>query len=73
MTNKFKVKLLRPLDDEEIGAEVEFNKADAERLAEFGAVKILGAVEEKAKPEPENKMEAAPQNKVAGKPAKKAD
>ncbi|NML88752.1 hypothetical protein HHL26_06680 [Sphingobium sp. TB-6] len=67
MTGKVKVKLLRPLDDEPIGAEVEFDATDAKRLKDFGAVKILGAADS----EPETSEKPAPASKPSGKPAKK--
>lgn len=60
---KVRVKLLRPVMNREIGSEVEYDKADAERLAGYGAVEILG--EAKSEPAPENKAEpAAPANKA---------
>lgn len=60
---KVMVKLLRPLLGREIGATAEYDKADAERLASYGAVEIMG--EAKAEPAPENKAEdAAPANKA---------
>lgn len=61
-----KVKLLRPLNGQEIGAKVEYDRADAERLAALGAVEIIEA---KAKAAPANK--GAPSNKAARKPANK--
>ena len=75
-----KVKLLRPLNNQEVGSEVTYSKADAERLAGYGAVEILGdapANEPEAKAEeaaPENKSEGdSPQNKAEpAAPANKA-
>lgn len=62
-----KVKLLRPLNGQEIGTVSEYDQANADRLAECGSVEILKA--EKAAPE--NKAEkAAPANKSAGKAKK---
>ncbi len=59
-----KVKLLRPLDGVEVGKTVEYPAEDAKRLAEYGAVQIVGGV--KAEPAaPANKMDAAPVNKAA--------
>lgn len=68
MADKVKVKLLRPLNGQEVGSTVEYHKADATRLAARGAVKVLG----EAKSEdgaPENKAEPAPANKSAAKKA----
>lgn len=62
---KVKVKLLRPLNGQEIGATVEYDQADADRLAELGAVEII-----RQKAAPENK--GAPANKAAKAPANKA-
>lgn len=70
-----KVKLLRALNGQEIGTETVYSQADAERLAAYGSVKILGPADPpkpaqakpgktksgKAKAEP-----AAPQNKAEG-------
>lgn len=41
--DKVKVRLLRALDGEPIGATVEYSRADAERLAGYGAVEVVGA------------------------------
>ncbi len=58
-----KVKLLRPLNGQEIGKIVEYDQANAARLAESGAVELVK--EAKA---PENKaVKSAPENKTAGK------
>lgn len=62
-----KVKLLRPLNGQDIGTVVEYEQADADRLAESGAVQIVRA-EKAEKAAPENKAEkSAPANKSAGK------
>ena len=58
-----KVKLLRPLDGVEVGKTVEYPEADAKRLAEYGAVELVG----KAAAPPSTKMEPAPLNKAAPK------
>lgn len=55
-----KVKLLRPLNGQEVGTEAEYSEADAKRLEACGAVRIVRA---KAESAPENKMDAAPANK----------
>jgi hypothetical protein len=60
-----KVKLLRPLDGVEAGKTVDYPEADAQRLAEYGAVEITGKA---AAASPQTKMEAAPANKSAPKP-----
>lgn len=52
---KIKVELLKPLDGHPIGAELEFDKTDFERLEGYGAVKAIKA--------PANKMAATPENK----------
>lgn len=70
----FKVKLLRPLLNRPVGSEAEYEKADAERLAGYGAVEILGEVkpEKKAAEPTENKAEpAAPANKAKAAKATK--
>ncbi len=51
MADKVQAELLRPLNGEEIGTVVEYDKRDARRLEERGCVKILGP--------------AAPENKEA--------
>lgn len=64
---KVKVKLLRALNGQEIGSEQVYDQGDADRLAGYGSVEILGpAPEEKAEGEaPANKAEkAAPKNKA---------
>lgn len=53
--------LLKPLDGNPEGAEVEFSQADFDRLKKRNAVKAAPAA--KAEPAPENKMERAPSNK----------
>lgn len=58
MAGKVKVKLLKPLDGMDIGAEAEFDEADFNRLEEQGAVQRV-------------KSEAAPKNKSAAAPANK--
>lgn len=58
--SKVKVKLLRPVDGRKIGAVVQFNKADAERLVARGAAVMVAA---KAAPAPSNKMAEPPANK----------
>jgi hypothetical protein len=63
MADKVKVTLLRPLDGMAEGAEAEFDRADAERLADYGAVRIIRA---KAEHAPANKMDRAPTNKARG-------
>ena len=62
MAEKVKVKLLRPLNGAEIGGCAEYDAADAQRLAERGAVEIV-----KAEPAPANKKAPAPKNKSRGK------
>jgi hypothetical protein len=52
-----KVKLLKPLDGQPIGAEASYPAADVARLEKLGAVKRM--------PEPNNKKAAAPKNKAA--------
>lgn len=72
----FRVKLLRPLLNRPVGSEAEYEKADAERLAGYGAVEILGEVkaEQKAAEPTENKAEpAAPANKAKAAKATKGD
>ena len=59
MADKVKVRLLRPLNGEDIGTEKEYSKADADRLESRGAVEIVS----KSAPAPQNKMESAPENK----------
>ena len=59
-----KVKLLRPLNGAEVGSEAEYDKADADRLASTGAVKILGGGKA-AEASPVTKMEAPLLNKAA--------
>ncbi len=61
-----KVKLLRPLDGVSVedGKSVEYPEADAKRLAEYGAVQIIGGAKAEAAA-PANKMDAAPANKSA--------
>ena len=81
MSDKLKVKLLRPLDDEPIGAEVEFDKVDAERLEGFGAVKILrkSSREQEAQPKQDEDSasdkvdESADQEKSAPAPENKTE
>lgn len=68
MADKVKVELLRPLNGAEIGAHAEYDAADAERLAQTGAVKIIA---EKAAEAPANKMDKAPANKAAPATANK--
>ncbi len=63
MADKVKVKLLRPLNNGEIGSTVEYERADAYRLVAYGAVEIVGGV--KAERAPANKMVDAPANKAA--------
>ncbi len=68
-----KVKLLRPLDGVSVedGKSVEYPEADAKRLAEYGAVQIVGGGKAETKAEaaaPANKMDAAPANKAATAP-----
>ena len=73
---KFKVKLLRPLNSQPVGSEAEYEKADAERLAGYGAVEIIGEVraEKKAAEDHENKAEtAAPANKAKAARAAKGE
>lgn len=76
--SKVKVKLLRPLLNREVGSEVEYDKADAERLEGYGAVQIIGPADKPASKAkgatPQNKAEgASPNNKVEGAaPARKA-
>lgn len=65
---KVKVKLLRPLNGAEIGSSAEYDQADADRLAELGAVEIVG---EKKAPAPANKKAPAPSNKKAPAPSNK--
>jgi hypothetical protein len=69
MADKVKVKLLRPLvsspDRLEAGSTAEFDRPDAERLAGYGAVEIVGA--SKSEKAPANKMDAAPENKAMPK------
>lgn len=60
-----KVKLLKPLNGQDIGSEAEYDKADADRLAATGAVKILGGGKA-SEASPQTKMEAAPANKATG-------
>ena len=76
---KVRVKLLRPLLNRDVGSEANYDKADAERLAGYGAVEIIGDAtdepEEKAEPAPaENKDEGeSPSNKAeTAAPARKA-
>lgn len=58
--SKLLVKLLRPLNNQEVGSEVVYDEADAKRLEGYGSVGILG-------PAPEEKAEgAAPANKAEG-------
>jgi hypothetical protein len=63
-----RVKLLKPLNGQEIGTESTYSEADAKRLEAVNAVEILGPVEA-AKAEgasAKNKAEgAAPANKAA--------
>jgi hypothetical protein len=70
-----KVKLLRPLNGEEIGSEKTYEKSDAERLAGYGAVEILGdtkqpteqeaaALDAKAEKPLQNKADAVTEDKV---------
>lgn len=51
--------LIKPLDGHPIGAELEFDQPDFDRLVGMGAVKAAHA--------PANKAEAAPANKGAPK------
>lgn len=59
MVDKVKVKLLRPLNGQEVGSTVEYEKADAERLAGYGAVEFKSAGSA-----PSNKMAQEPDNKA---------
>lgn len=56
-----KVKLLRPLDGKQIGSVVEYPDEDAKRLESSGVVSFYN---EKAAPEPQNKMAPEVQNKA---------
>lgn len=62
-----KARLLRPLNGQEIGTEVTYDEADAERLAAAGAIEIVAARKAEAKkaPAPANKKAPAPKNKGA--------
>lgn len=64
MTDKVKVKLLRPLDGQPDGGTAYYAEADAKRLEARGLVRIVKA-ETKAAPAPKNKAEPAPKNKSA--------
>lgn len=63
-----RVKFLRPLNGEPVGTEATYSKADADRLAETGAVKILGAAKDDddaaSADARETKMDPAPANKA---------
>lgn len=56
-----KVKLLRPLDGQPIGAVAEYPDDDAKRLEQAGVVSFQN---EKAAPEPLNKKAPEPVNKA---------
>lgn len=64
MADKIKAVLLRPLNGEEIGTEVEYDKADFERLESYGAVERAGT--KKVEPAA-NKQAKAPANKSSRK------
>ena len=53
-----KVRLNRPLDGKEIGEIAQYEKRDADRLAEYGAVEVLGPV--KARQQPKKRKGAKP-------------
>lgn len=62
-----KVRLLRPLNGQEIGTVVEYDQANADRLLETGSIELV----KDAKSAPENKAQkAAPENKASGKAKK---
>lgn len=61
-----KVKLLRPLDGQAIGEEAEYPEADAKRLEERGAVRIIQEKAVAAAPR-DKARKAAPANKGAKK------
>jgi hypothetical protein len=63
-----KVKLLRPLNGEDIGTEAEYDQADAKRLEASGAVKILSKAQGAST---ETKAEGASTENKSAAPAKK--
>ena len=58
-----KAVLLKPLDGHPIGATLEFEGPDFDRLVEQGAVKAAPVPSNKAAPVPSNKAAPAPSNK----------
>lgn len=68
---RVKVKLIRPLNGQDPGTIVTYEKVDADQLAALGAVQILGPV--KVAQKPKNKMAKAPANKAVSGIVKKGD
>lgn len=65
------VRLLRPLNGDEIGSERQYDQADAEELRDLGAVEIIG---KNAGAAPSNKASpAAPDNKEVSMANTKAE